>query len=254
MSAAQSPASASTIDQWFPAKDGTQMVMHSTGRSDRSSWMAANSGWTSAQNSCSASVMANRAAASTPAGGTGCRTSVATGVRSPGSSPSSSNRIVVPERAGPVTTIGASITSSATDGSRRRCSPRRKRVRSPRISSSRVMRRPTTWRSPPSMAAVRARRRPSQSPSPRSPGSAMPVDARTASTMAPASSGTRSRAPPAAAPMAFTRRTQSGRRYLSPIGAMPMPGVNHGDGRHAERNGTPGRRAPRSVPLDPRGR
>ncbi len=210
-SGAQEPRSASSMGQWLPAKEGTPMVMHSTGRSARSSWMEANSGWTSAHSSCSASVMAVTSSGVVPAGGAGWRTSVATGVRSPGSRPSSSKRMVVPERAGPVTTMGASITSSAMPGSRRRASARRNRVRRERSSSSRVSIRPTTWRSLPLTPSTRARRRPSQSPSPRSPGSSTPVEVRAWSMRWSATSGTIRRAPPAAGPMALRRRTQSGR-------------------------------------------
>ena len=52
--------SCATIGQCGPQKHGTVSVTHSTGRSERSSWIAANSGCTSAHSSCSHSLHARR--------------------------------------------------------------------------------------------------------------------------------------------------------------------------------------------------
>ena len=57
------PAACDTIVQCGPQKQGSVSVTHSTGRSLRSSWIAANSGCTSAQSSCSHSLHAGRASA-----------------------------------------------------------------------------------------------------------------------------------------------------------------------------------------------
>lgn len=149
-------------------------VMHSTGRSDRDSWMAENSGWTSAH-----SLLGLGHGGDLVIGGAGRadrgRGPVATGVRSPGSRPSASNKMVVPTSRHRQA-IGASTASSTMAGSRRHASPVEKRVRSERrqllaghhpadhVEVGRVDR------------LTRARSRPSQSPSPRSPGSATPVD------------------------------------------------------------------------------
>ena len=125
--------------QWKPQKLPWVMVTHSTGRSERSSWRAWNSGWTSAQNSCSHSLSTIGSGKSgLPAAsgrGTGCRASAAVGGRSPGSRASSSNRMVVPERAGPVTITGAVTGRSVISGAASMAAVSSRRARSERSSS-----------------------------------------------------------------------------------------------------------------------
>ena len=167
---------APTIDQCGPQKHGMVSVTHSTGRSERSSWMAANSGCTSAQSSCSHSLHARRSPGSPGArAGSGCSASHAAGARSAGSSESSSKRIVVPERAGPVTMIGATTCSAAIFGLASHAALSRRRVRSERSSSWRVMSRPTTCSGDASAAVASCSKRACHCGSPRSPRGATPA-------------------------------------------------------------------------------
>ena len=214
MSGAQAPSCA-TIIQCVPAKDGMVSVTHSTGRSERSSWIAANSGCTSAHSSCSHSLHAWRSPQSPGARrGSGCRASQASGARKVGSSASSSKRIVVPERAGPVTIIGATIFSLAISGRSSSSRVEKRRVRRPRSSSWRVISRPTTCMFEASSAAARSVKRVRQRGSPKSPDGTLPPSERSISSSSAAPSmGTMRRAsPPTESAIALRRRTQSGRR------------------------------------------
>jgi hypothetical protein len=192
------------------------MWIHSTGRSERSSWMAANSGCTSAQNSPSHSVMRIRASRSALPARNGCAISQAWAPRARGSRSSSSRRSEVPDRAGPVMTIGSTIRSLAIAGRRFRSSVRRRRVRRQRMISSRVISRPRAciW-AVSSIASTSPSRRARQSPS-KSPKSRRSVDSVADSVIASTSSGTSLAAPPTASPIAMIRRAQSGRARWSP--------------------------------------
>ena len=86
-----------SIHHWNEAKLGSIAVMHSTGRSERCSWMAAYSGWMSDQNSCSGSVRAISLETSSVSG-TGFVASQALMLRASGSRARSSKRIDVPDR------------------------------------------------------------------------------------------------------------------------------------------------------------
>ena len=220
--------------QWKPQKLPWVMVTHSTGRSERNSCTAWNSGWTSAQISCSHSLSTSgsdrleSSAASASGMATGCRASAAVGARRPGSRASSSNRMVVPERAGPVTMTGAVTGRSRTSGERSTSSVSSSRVRSERSSSCLVISRPTVCMPEASMAATSASKRSCQRGSPRSPAGRPPRATAAVSSMSPASMGTRSRAwPPTELAMRLTRRTQSGRSSRSAIGASAGGGLGH---------------------------
>ena len=210
--------------QWKPQKLPWVMVTHSTGRSERSSWRAMNSGWTSAQNSCSHSLSTSGsgrpAAASAASGrGMGWRASAAVGGRRPGSRASSSKRMVVPERAGPVTITGAVTGWRVISGAASMAAVSSRRARSERSSSCLVMSRPTRCMGAASMAVARASKRSCQRGSPRSPAGRPPRPAVAVSRRSPASMGTRSRGlPPTEPAMRLMRRTQSGRTSRSVIG------------------------------------
>ena len=217
--------------QWKPQKLPWVRVTHSTGRSERNSWRAWNSGWTSAQNSCSHSLSTIGSGKSgSPAasgGGTGCRASAAVGGRRPGSRASSSNRMVVPERAGPVTITGAVTGRSVISGAASMAAVSRRRARSERSSSCLVMSRPTRCMGAASMAVARASKRSCQRGSPRSPAGRPPRPAVAVSRRSAASMGTRSRAwPPTEPAMRLMRRTQSGRASRSVMGASFEEGAD----------------------------
>ena len=242
--------------QWKPQKLPWVRVTHSTGRSERSSWRAWNSGWTSAQNSCSHSLSTSGSGRSgLPAASgsaTGWRASAAVGGRRSGSRASSSKRMVVPERAGPVTITGAVTGCPVISGEASTAAVSSSRARSERSSSCLVISRPTRCIPAASMAAARASKRSCQRGSPRSPAGRPPRPAVAVSRRSPASMGTRSRgSPPTDPAMRLMRRTQSGRTSRSVIGAS-FEGVVLIRGRQRSRLGCRANQRRRTTPWGSR--
>ncbi len=135
---------------------------HSHGRSLASSCIVMNSGWMSAQNSCSHSASSSRrrvgrgvarrrpAADAAPPTRTACADC--------GSSARSSSRIVVPVRGGPTTNSGASIGSRGSRACAAQCSCSRSQVCRTFSTSARVSTRPSRWSSASVSIAVSSRR------------------------------------------------------------------------------------------------
>ena len=210
---------------------GATSQRHSSGSAASNEWIAANPGWTSAQRSNSHSAHARRVSSLVPAGTTGYAISYANGARSAGSSASSSCRMLVPDRAGPVMKIGAGTGVAARRG-----------VAAVRVDEEEPRAQVTEEVVTAHAGGRRRRAAPRSRGRRRGGGTAPPTrdrrsrrarwSRRPAASSSSGSSATSAAAPPTPGAMSLIRRTQSGRgNDTGPTPLGPVPLVATGGGR-----------------------